>query len=168
MTRTSRRATEQAVADVAPLEAARQAAGARPSGSGSQDPFVGDLRRRGLLPLLVLHFLAGGPSYGNQLMDRVGAATGGLVAVNPNTMYPLLRSLEQDGFVAGDLGASRAPLAALLPPDRGGRGGARPPRRGARAATRRGGRRHRAPARRARELTLAWAEPSRRSTSRGG
>jgi PadR family transcriptional regulator, regulatory protein PadR len=99
---TGRRATEQAVADVAPLEAARQAAGARPSGSGSQDPFVGDLRRRGLLPLLVLHFLASGPSYGNQLMDRVRAATGGLIAVNPNTMYPLLRSLEQDGFVAGD------------------------------------------------------------------
>jgi DNA-binding PadR family transcriptional regulator len=49
----------------------------------------------------VLHFLAAGPSYGNQLMDRVSAATGGLVAVNPNTMYPLLRSLEQEGFVAG-------------------------------------------------------------------
>jgi DNA-binding PadR family transcriptional regulator len=97
-----RRATRQAVTEATPLEAARAAAGARPSGTGSQDPFVGDLRRRGLLSLLVLHLLAEGPSYGNQLMDRVSAATDGLVAVNPNTMYPLLRSLEQDGLVAGE------------------------------------------------------------------
>ena len=94
-----RRQTERAVADAAPLETARRAAGAR--GAGSQDPLVGELRRAGLLPLLVLHFLAGEPSYGNQLMDRVTELTGGLIAVNPNTMYPLLRSLEADGLLSG-------------------------------------------------------------------
>jgi len=97
----SRRRTESAVAEAAPLERARAAAGAR-GGAGSQDPLVGELRRAGLLPLLVLHFLAAGPSYGNQLMERVERLTGGLLAVNPNTMYPLLRSLEQKGFVAGE------------------------------------------------------------------
>jgi len=66
------------------------------------DPLIGDLRRAGLLPLLVLHFLAREPSYGNQLMDRVTELTGGLIAVNPNTMYPLLRSLEQQGLVRGE------------------------------------------------------------------
>ena len=78
--------------------------GARPARAapGSQDPLVGELRRAGLLPLLVLHFLAGEPSYGNQLMDRVTELTGGLIAVNPNTMYPLLRSLEQQGLVRGE------------------------------------------------------------------
>jgi len=95
-----RRQTERAVADAAPLETARRAAGAR--GAGSQDPLIGELRRAGLLPLLVLHFLAGEPSYGNQLMDRVTELTGGLIAVNPNTMYPLLRSLEQQGLVRGE------------------------------------------------------------------
>jgi DNA-binding PadR family transcriptional regulator len=95
------KATEQAVAEAAPLDAARSAAGAR-RGSGSQDPLVGELRRAGLLPLLVLHFLGAGRSYGNELMERVGAATGGLVAVNPNTMYPLLRRLEADGLIAGE------------------------------------------------------------------
>lgn len=35
-------------------------------------------------------------------MLRVEQATGGLVAVNPNTMYPLLRRLEADGFIAGE------------------------------------------------------------------
>ena len=95
-----RRQTERAVTDAAPLETARRAAGAR--GAGSQDPLVGELRRAGLLPLLVLHFLAGEPSYGNQLMDRVTELTGVLIAVNPNTMYPLLRSLEQQGLVRGE------------------------------------------------------------------
>ena len=79
---------------------ARRAAGAR--GAGSQDPLVSELRRAGLLPLLVLHFLAREPSYGNQLMERVTELTGGLIAVNPNTMYPLLRSLEQQGLVRGE------------------------------------------------------------------
>ena len=92
------RATEEAVAEAAPLAVARAAAG----GSGSADPLVGELRRAGLLPLLVLHFLRDAPSYGNALMERVEAATNGLVAVNPNTMYPLLRRLEADGFIAGE------------------------------------------------------------------
>lgn len=93
-----RRATEEAVAQAAPLADARAAAG----GSGSADPLVGELRRAGLLPLLVLHFLRDDASYGNALMERVEAATNGLVAVNPNTMYPLLRRLEADGFIAGE------------------------------------------------------------------
>ena len=35
-------------------------------------------------------------------MERVGELTGGIVAVNPNTMYPLLRTLETAGLVAGE------------------------------------------------------------------
>jgi PadR family transcriptional regulator, regulatory protein PadR len=66
------------------------------------DPLVGDLRRAGLLPLLVLHYVARGPSYGNQLIDRIEELTGGALTVNPNTMYPLLRSLEERGLVAGE------------------------------------------------------------------
>ena len=68
----------------------------------SGDPLIGDLRRAGLLPLLVLHYLSTEACYGNQLIERIGALTGGAVAVNPNTMYPLLRSLEAQGFAAGE------------------------------------------------------------------
>ncbi|HEV2786519.1 MAG TPA: PadR family transcriptional regulator, partial [Solirubrobacteraceae bacterium] len=68
---------------------------------GSSDPLVAGLRKAGLLRLLVLHLLGAGPSYGNQLMERVAGLTGGLIAVNPNTMYPLLRTLESEGLVAG-------------------------------------------------------------------
>ena len=97
--------TEAAVADAAAQSDVRAAAGARTppagGGPGSGDPLVAGLRKAGLLRLLVLHLLGSGPSYGNQLMERVAALTGGLVAVNPNTMYPLLRTLEAEGLVAG-------------------------------------------------------------------
>jgi DNA-binding PadR family transcriptional regulator len=66
------------------------------------DPLIGDLRRAGLLPLLVLHYLAGEPCYGNQLMERISALTDGALAVNPNTMYPLLRSLEARGLAVSE------------------------------------------------------------------
>jgi DNA-binding PadR family transcriptional regulator len=96
--------TQDAVADAAAQSDVRTAAGARAGaggGPGSGDPLLAALRKAGLLRLLVLHLLGSGPSYGNQLMDRVGELTGGLIAANPNTMYPLLRALEADGLVAG-------------------------------------------------------------------
>lgn len=95
------KSTDRAVADIASLDEARAAAGAA-GGAGSADALAGALRRTGLLPLLVLHLLRDGPSYGNQLMERIGELTGGLLAVNPNTMYPLLRTLEADGWIAGE------------------------------------------------------------------
>jgi DNA-binding PadR family transcriptional regulator len=66
------------------------------------DPLIGDLRRAGLLPLLVLHYISAAPCYGNQLIDRIGELTHGALSVNPNTMYPLLRSLEAQGLAAGE------------------------------------------------------------------
>ena len=68
----------------------------------SADPLVGDLRRAGLLPLLVLHYSAREPTYGNQLIERIEELTDGALVVNPNTMYPLLRSLEERGLLAGE------------------------------------------------------------------
>jgi DNA-binding PadR family transcriptional regulator len=35
-------------------------------------------------------------------MDRVVELSSGLLAVNPNTMYPLLRSLESRDLIAGE------------------------------------------------------------------
>ncbi|HET8950195.1 MAG TPA: PadR family transcriptional regulator [Solirubrobacteraceae bacterium] len=104
MHRPSRKAADAASATG--LEAAR-AAVEQPTpgsgrGAGSGDPLIGDLRRAGLLPLLVLHFAAREPAYGNQLIDRIESLTGGALHVNPNTMYPLLRSLEGQGLVEGE------------------------------------------------------------------
>ena len=73
----------------------------RKAAPGGSDPLVGELRKAGLLSLLVLHEVSAGPSYGNQLIDRVSELTGGVIAANPNTMYPLLRTLEADGLLEG-------------------------------------------------------------------
>jgi PadR family transcriptional regulator PadR len=81
----SREAVRDAVAQAGGIEEA--VAPAR----RAQDPFTGELRRRAVLPLLVLHLINEGPSYGNQLMERIGGMTAGVLSVNPNTMYPLLR-----------------------------------------------------------------------------
>jgi PadR family transcriptional regulator, regulatory protein PadR len=94
--------TREAVAStsrVADAEDAARGAG-RPARKPS-DPFTGGLRRADVLPLLVLHFISDGPSYGNQLMERIAAVTAGVLSVNPNTMYPLLRQLEGRGLIEG-------------------------------------------------------------------
>ena len=99
----SRRSTEQAVARAAPIDSAREAAGVPGvGGPGTADPVAGELRRAGIVPLLVLHLLSAGPSYGNALIEGISVCSGGLIDVNPNTMYPLLRSLEEQGLVTGE------------------------------------------------------------------
>jgi PadR family transcriptional regulator, regulatory protein PadR len=70
--------------------------GGRPS-----DAFGGDIRRRDVFPLLVLHLLGRGPTYGNRLIDSIEEITQGTISVNPNTMYPLLREMEGRGLLEG-------------------------------------------------------------------
>ena len=94
--KSQREAVREAVAQAGGIEEA-VAPGRRP-----QDPFAGELRRRQILPLLVLHLINRGPSYGNQLMERIGGMTAGVLSVNPNTMYPLLRRMEGDGLIKGE------------------------------------------------------------------
>ena len=99
-----RKATRDAVAQASKVTEAREAARtvARPQrGRQPGDPFTGEMRRREVLPLLVLHFISSGPSYGNQLMERISSVTAGVLSVNPNTMYPLLRQLEARGLIEG-------------------------------------------------------------------
>jgi PadR family transcriptional regulator, regulatory protein PadR len=91
----SREAARQAVATAGGIDEQ-----GRPP-SRTQDPLSGELRRREVLPLLVLHFIARSPSYGNQLMERIAEMTAGVLSVNPNTMYPLLRQLESRGLIDG-------------------------------------------------------------------
>jgi DNA-binding PadR family transcriptional regulator len=82
-------------------EAAGEATRASPRPKRGSDPITGELRRREVLPLLVLHYIAQGPSYGNQLMVQIAGLTAGVLNVNPNTMYPLLRDLEARGLIEG-------------------------------------------------------------------
>ena len=99
-------ATREAIAQASRLADPREAAREPSRGSSGRgrtgDPFTGELRRRDVLPLLVLHLISAGPSYGNQLMDRISAMTEGVLSVNPNTMYPLLRTLEGRELIEGN------------------------------------------------------------------
>jgi PadR family transcriptional regulator, regulatory protein PadR len=63
------------------------------------DAFGGDIRRRDVFPLLVLHLLTGEPAYGNRLIEAIERITQGAISVNPNTMYPLLKEMEGRGLV---------------------------------------------------------------------
>lgn len=71
------------------------------SGGRASDVFGGELRRRDVFPLLVLHLVAREPAYGNRLIEEIESITQGVITVNPNTMYPLLRELEAKGRIEG-------------------------------------------------------------------
>ncbi len=88
------------VAD-AVADAARSGRSARPAGR-SMDVFGGEIRRRDLFPLLVLHLIEREPQYGNRLIEEIEAITEGAILANPNTIYPLLRQLEADHLIKGD------------------------------------------------------------------
>jgi PadR family transcriptional regulator, regulatory protein PadR len=103
----SREAVHEAVSQAGALQGDPSGATLRgeaeaPPRQRSQDPFTGELRRREVLPLLVLHLINERPSYGNQLMERIAGVTEGVLSVNPNTMYPLLRRLEEQGLIRGE------------------------------------------------------------------
>ena len=79
-------------------ERSRKAARGRGRAS---DVFGGELRRRDVFPLLVLHLVGREPAYGNRLIEEIEEITQGVITVNPNTMYPLLRELERKGMIEG-------------------------------------------------------------------
>ena len=76
--------------------------------SGDQDAvfasaiFRGPVKTKTILPLLTLHLLSEGPEHGYALMERIARLTGDIMPVNSNSMYPLLRRLEERGFIVGE------------------------------------------------------------------
>jgi DNA-binding PadR family transcriptional regulator len=82
--------------------AARESDGRRGRRGGrSMDVFGGEVRRRDVVPLLVLHLIQREPAYGNRLIEEIEEITEGVISVNPNTIYPLLRELEEQGMIEG-------------------------------------------------------------------
>lgn len=62
----------------------------------------GPIKSKTVFPVLVLHLLADEPDHGSGLMNRIESLCAGLLAVNTNTIYPLLRRLEERGFIVGE------------------------------------------------------------------
>ena len=80
-----------------PIEKIEQAAAATP-----KDVFLSEVKSRTVFPLLILHLLRRQPEYGNSIIKGVKGMTGGVMGVSPNTIYPLLRRLEEKGYVVGE------------------------------------------------------------------
>jgi PadR family transcriptional regulator PadR len=59
----------------------------------------GPVKSKTLFPALLLHLIDRQPDHGYGLMQRIDSICGDLVAVNTNKIYPLLRRLEERGFV---------------------------------------------------------------------
>ena len=89
----------EAVAEA--TQAAKTPARGRRRKGRPSDVFGGELRRRDVFPLLVLHLIAREPAYGNRLIEEIEQITQGVISVNPNTMYPLLRELEARRLIEG-------------------------------------------------------------------
>ena len=84
------------------------------------DVFGGEIRRRDVFPLLVLHLIAREPAYGNRLIEGIEEITEGVISVNPNTIYPLLRELEGRGLIEGAWEhPTAAPAASTRSPRQG-------------------------------------------------
>jgi PadR family transcriptional regulator PadR len=92
--RAARVARERAVGEKAAERPGRRA-------GRSMDVFGGEIRRRDVFPLLVLHLIAREPAYGNRLIEEIEGITEGAISANPNTIYPLLRDLESRGLIEG-------------------------------------------------------------------
>ncbi len=91
----------EAVEETARAAEREQSARRKKRGGRPSDVFGGEIRRRDVFPLLVLHLIRSEPSYGNQLIEGIEGITQGVVSVNPNTMYPLLREMESQGLIEG-------------------------------------------------------------------
>ena len=67
-----------------------------------KDIFLSEVKTRDVFPLLVLHIVREEPAYGNSIMARIREISAGAMSVSPNTIYPLLRRLEEKGYVEGE------------------------------------------------------------------
>jgi DNA-binding PadR family transcriptional regulator len=95
------RPLRDAVAEAARAAEREQTARPRRARGRPSDVFGGEIRRRDVFPLLVLHLIRREPTYGNHLINGIEELTQGVISVNPNTMYPLLRELEAKGMIEG-------------------------------------------------------------------
>jgi PadR family transcriptional regulator, regulatory protein PadR len=60
----------------------------------------GPIKSKTVFPALILHLLEEQSDHGYGLMQRIDTLCGDLIAVNTNKIYPLLRRLEERGFVS--------------------------------------------------------------------
>ncbi len=68
----------------------------------SKDVFLSEVKSRDIFPVLILHLIREKPEYGNSIINQIRTMTDGVMSVSPNAIYPLLRRLEEKGYVKGE------------------------------------------------------------------
>lgn len=71
-------------------------------GRWGEQIFKGTVKTKTVFPALILQMLHVRPDTGYGLMQRI-ATVGSVFPVNPNSIYPLLRRLEERGFISGEV-----------------------------------------------------------------
>src|SRR5687768_17675459 len=89
-----------------------------PRGGRSMDVFGGEIRRRDVFPLLVLHLIRREPAYGNRLIEGIEGAPEGGTPVTPTPIYRCLPAPGAPGLTGAGGGTPvRAPRASSrIPP----------------------------------------------------
>lgn len=64
--------------------------------------FLGEVKNKDIFPLLILHLVSKRPEYGNSIMREVKEMSAGVMSASPNTVYPLLRRMEEKGYLTGE------------------------------------------------------------------
>lgn len=64
---------------------------------------VGQVFTKGILPLYVYYILTLGPSNGNDIATKIGEHTRGRWCPSTGGIYPLLKKMERDGFIKGEI-----------------------------------------------------------------
>ncbi len=72
------------------------------AGATPKDVFLGEVKSKSVFPLLILHMVRKRPEYGNSIIRGIKEATSGVMSVSPNAVYPLLRRLEEKGYVTSE------------------------------------------------------------------
>lgn len=72
------------------------------SSASPKEIFLGEIKSRNVFPLLILHMVSRQPEYGNSIIRGIREMTSGVMSVSPNTVYPLLRRLEEKGYLTAE------------------------------------------------------------------
>lgn len=64
--------------------------------------FLGEVKSKDIFPVLILHMVSQRPEYGNSIIRKMKEMSDGVMVVSPNTVYPLLRRLEEKGYLTAE------------------------------------------------------------------
>lgn len=64
---------------------------------------VGQVFTKGILPLYIYYILTSGPSNGNEIAIQIAAHTNNRWCPSTGGIYPILKKMEKQGFVTGEV-----------------------------------------------------------------